>query len=354
MQNSINRDNVVRDPNNRYHRYEVIGSGTYKIVYRAFDQLEGFEVAWNEIRLDRFSEAETNQIYNEIKLLSTLNHDKILRLLDAWNDKKRNMLVFITEFFTSGTIRSYVNDVVRTPTRFVIAKWCKQILEGLNYMHTREPPVIHRDLKCDNLFIDASEGIVKIGDFGLSKAVPTGEAVSCLGTPAYTAPEVYSGKYTTKADIWSFGLCVLEMVTGETPYSECSNMGVIYIKVSNGGLPVALTKVDDSLIADFITLCLLPADIRPSAAQLLEHSLITEYDQLTESNAGNDDEHDLDSYVVDFNEPLDNPEYSALLARHASEVEELKKEQKAARARMRQKIRSRNKAAGLLLFDNQK
>ncbi|KAH0788575.1 putative serine/threonine-protein kinase WNK11 [Histomonas meleagridis] len=347
MHNNFNKEprDVIRDPNNRYRRCEVIGSGSYKIVYRAYDQEEGIEVAWNEIRLDRFSEVETNQIYNEIKLLADLSHPRILRLFDAWNDKKRNVLVFITEFFTNGTIRSYVNDVVRTPTRSVIAKWCKQILEGLNYMHTHKPPVIHRDLKCDNLFIDASEGIVKIGDFGLSKAIPTGEAVSCLGTPAYTAPEVYTGKYTTKADIWSFGLCVLEMVTGETPYSECSNMGAIYLKVSSGGLPVALSKVNDSLIADFITLCLLPAEVRPSAAQLLEHSLIIEFDQPAEESTIDDtyDQGKDEPLKVDFPEPLDNPEYMALLARHAAEIEEMKRQQKAARIRMRQKIRSRNR-----------
>lgn len=124
------------------------------------------------------------------------------------------------------------------------------------------------------LFIDASEGIVKIGDFGLSKILPDGQAGTCLGTPAYTAPDVYSGRYTTKADIWSFGMCVLEMVTGETPYSECQNIGTIYMKVSQNSLPLSLLKVTDPDVADLITNCLLTADLRPSAADLLEHPLI--------------------------------------------------------------------------------
>lgn len=329
----------VRSPNLRYRRCEVIGSGSFKIVYRAYDQEEGIEVAWNEIHLDKFSENETKQIFNEIKLLGQLDHPRILRLSHAWIDKKRNVLVFITEFFTNGTIRSYVSDVVRRPTRSVISKWCKQVLEGLNYMHTHDPPVIHRDLKCDNLFIDASEGIVKIGDFGLSKAIPTGQANTCLGTPAYTAPEVYTGQYTTKADIWSFGLCVLEMVTGETPYSECSTVGAIYIKVSNGGLPANLTKVEDPVIADMVTVCLLPESCRPSAANLLEHPLITEFDQPEIENV----EVDNTSFQLkpDFVEPLDNPQYQTLLTRQQLQVEELKRQQKAARALLRNKIRSR-------------
>ena len=329
----------VRSPNLRYRRCEVIGSGSFKIVYRAYDQDEGVEVAWNEIHLDKFSETETKQIFNEIKLLGDLEHPRILRLSHAWIDKKRNVLVFITEFFTNGTIRSYVSDIVRRPTRSVISKWCKQVLEGLNYMHTHVPPVVHRDLKCDNLFIDASEGIVKIGDFGLSKEIPNGQANTCLGTPAYTAPEVYTGKYTTKADIWSFGLCVLEMVTGETPYSECSTVGAIYIKVSSGGLPANLTKVKDPVIADIITICLLPEDLRPSAADLLEHPLITEFDQPEIENL--DVDSTLPSLKPDFTEPIDNPEYQTLLIRQQHQIEELKRQQKAARKLMRTKIRSR-------------
>ncbi|OHT08056.1 STE family protein kinase [Tritrichomonas foetus] len=334
------QNETIHAPDGRYRRCEVIGSGAFKIVYRAYDQEEGIEVAWNEIHLERFSENDTKQIFNEIKLLEQLEHPRILRLSHAWIDKKRKVLVFITEFFRNGTIRSYIGDVVRRPSRSVISKWCKQVLEGLDYMHTHDPPVIHRDLKCDNLFIDASEGIVKIGDFGLSKAIPTGEAVSCLGTPAYTAPEVYSGKYTTKADIWSFGLCVLEMVTAETPYAECGNVGVIYMKVSKGGLPASLTKVDDPVIADFITVCLLPQELRPSAADLLEHSLIIDFDQ-PEIEPG----FDLPNQNLspDFPEPLDNPQYQTLMARQAAEIEELKKQQKKARQRLRAKIRSMNK-----------
>ena len=334
-----------RDPDGRYRRLEVIGNGAFKIVYRAYDQAEGIEVAWNEIRTSRGNEAATGQIYKEIELLGSLDHPRILRLFHAWIDRPRGVLVFITEFFTNGTVRSYVDEVCRKPTRSVISKWCKQILEALNYMHTHDPPVIHRDLKCDNLFIDASEGIVKIGDFGLSREMPTGQAASKLGTPAYTAPEVYSGNYTTKADIWSFGMCVLEMVTAESPYSEYANLGAIYMAVTSAKLPASLMKVEDPVIADFITSCLVPQDVRPSAGQLLEHPLIVEYDQ------GEDEERqpelsqrygDLRTPQLpepDFVEPLDNLEYQTLITRQQVEVEQLMKRQKMERKAERMRLR---------------
>jgi WNK lysine deficient protein kinase len=326
---------VVRDPEGRYRRCEIIGNGAFKIVYRAYDQEEGIEVAWNEIRLGNCRDMDMKSIQKEIVLLGELKHDGILRLFNAWIDKTRNVLVFITEFFTNGTIRSYTNDVVRTPNRTVIRKWCRQILDALNYMHTHNPVVIHRDLKCDNLFIDAGEGIVKIGDFGLSREIASGEeAESKLGTPAYTAPEVYTGHYGTGVDIWSFGLCVLEMVTGETPYSECPNIGAIYLKVSAHGLPYGLTKVVDPVIADFITLCLLPAEVRPSAEMLLEHALIVDVEQM------NLESMDGEGSGEEQEEP-DSIELAALLERQRKQVEELKMQQRKDRIACRQRIRER-------------
>jgi WNK lysine deficient protein kinase len=327
---------VVRDPEGRYRRCEIIGNGAFKLVYRAYDQEEGIEVAWNEIRLGNCREADSTNIQKEIRLLGSLQHSRILRLFTAWIDRTRKVLVFITEFFTNGTIRSYINDVVRTPSRPVIAKWCRQILDALHYMHTHDPAVIHRDLKCDNLFIDAGEVVVKIGDFGLSREIANGEeAESKLGTPAYTAPEVYNGRYTTAVDIWSFGLCVLEMVTGETPYSECANIGAIYLKVSAHGLPAALSKVADPVIADFITLCLVPADVRPSAAVLLEHALIVDVDQ---PDMGADDD---GAGAPEIEDHINHPAFLELLEQQRKQVDELRLQQRKDRIAARQRIRER-------------
>lgn len=324
-----NETEPVLDPTGRYRRCDIVGNGSFKIVYRAYDQEEGIEVAWNEIIFDRFTEQESAQIRQEISILHNLDHPSVLRIFTAWLDKLRNVMIFITEFFTNGTIRAYVSDVVRSPTRSVISKWCRQILDGLNYLHTHDPPVIHRDLKCDNLFIDASEGIVKIGDFGLSKLCPNGLAESCLGTPAYTAPEVYTGRYTTKADIWSFGLCVLEMVTGETPFAECTHIGAIYMKVSAGTLPLSLSKVSDPVVADFITLCLLEADLRPSAEELLEHPLIKEFEQLN---------------ISPTDERMDDGEKSGLLAiklRQEQEIISMQQRHHAERKKLIEQLRAR-------------
>lgn len=116
----------------------------------------------------------------------------------------------------------------------VIKNWCVQILEGLKYIHTRDPPIIHRDIKCDNIFINGSSGQVKIGDLGLATNIvnyATATKLSIIGTPEFMAPEYYEENYNEKVDIWAFGMCVLEMATQEYPYVECSNPAQIFKKV---------------------------------------------------------------------------------------------------------------------------
>jgi WNK lysine deficient protein kinase len=79
-----------------------------------------------------------------------------------------------------------------------------------------------------------------------------------LGTPEYMAPEVFDERYGPRADVYSFGMCVLEMCTGTTPYSECNNPGTVYRKISEGVKPDSFFRLDNDEIRDFIALCLLP------------------------------------------------------------------------------------------------
>jgi serine/threonine protein kinase len=158
----------------------------------------------------------------------------------------------------------------------VIQGWCTQILAGLNYLHTRDPPIIHRDIKCDNILINGTSGIVKIGDLGLATNILnyTGTKLSVIGTPEFMAPEYYEEVYDEKVDIWAFGMCLLEMSTLEYPFSECTNPAQIFKKVSTGQKPRSLLKLKDADIVQFLDECLAPCNQRKSAAELLEHPFL--------------------------------------------------------------------------------
>ncbi|CAH2053365.1 unnamed protein product [Thlaspi arvense] len=280
------------DPTFRYIRYkEVIGKGAFKteneyvcvlqlflvcnfnseeISYKAFDEVDGIEVAWNQVRIDDVLQSPNSleRLYSEVRLLKSLKHSNIIRFYNSWIDDKNKTVNIITELFTSGSLRHY-RKKHRKVNMKAVKCWARQILMGLRYLHSQEPPIIHRDLKCDNIFINGNHGEVKIGDLGLATVMEQANAKSVIGTPEFMAPELYDENYNELADIYSFGMCMLEMVTFEYPYCECKNSAQIYKKVSAGIKPASLSRVQDPDVKQFIEKCLLPASERLPAKELL-------------------------------------------------------------------------------------
>ncbi|XVF31192.1 hypothetical protein REPUB_Repub16aG0124400 [Reevesia pubescens] len=262
---------VEVDPTGRYGRYnEILGKGASKTVYRAFDEYEGIEVAWNQVKLYDFlqSPEDLERLYCEIHLLKTLKHKNIMKFYSSWVDTANRNINFVTEMFTSGTLRQYRLKHKRVNIR-AVKNWCRQILRGLLYLHNHDPPVIHRDLKCDNIFVNGNQGEVKIGDLGLAAILRKSHAAHCVGTPEFMAPEVYEEAYNELVDIYSFGMCILEMFTFEYPYSECTHPAQIYKKVISGRKPDVLYKVKDPEVRQFVEKCLATVSLRLSARELL-------------------------------------------------------------------------------------
>ncbi|KAI3512877.1 hypothetical protein L1887_20199 [Cichorium endivia] len=265
---------------------DVLGKGACKKVYRAFDEFEGIEVAWNQIKISDFlrNPEELERLYSEVHLLKTLRHKNIIKFYNSWVDTKNDHVNFITEVFTSGTLRQYRKKHKHVDLR-ALKKWSKQILEGLVYLHSHDPPVIHRDLKCDNIFVNGNQGEVKIGDLGLAAILRQARSAhSVIGTPEFMAPELYEEDYNELVDIYAFGMCLLELVTFEYPYVECTNAAQIYKKVTSGVKPASLATVKDPDIKLFIEKCIVTVSYRLSAKELLMDSFLHAEDDCNNIN----------------------------------------------------------------------
>jgi WNK lysine deficient protein kinase len=162
---------VEKSPAERYIRFkEKLGSGAYKDVYRAYDTIEGIEVAWNVVKLSGVPKVERVRIVNEVRLLERLHHPNIISFHGSWVNRETERVIFVTEILSSGTLKSFVQKVQLIRWK-IFKRWAIQILKGLEYLHSQDPPIIHRDLKCDNIFINGTSGDLRIGDFGLSTAI---------------------------------------------------------------------------------------------------------------------------------------------------------------------------------------
>ncbi|KAL8150984.1 hypothetical protein V2J09_020792 [Rumex salicifolius] len=230
---------VEVDPTGRYGRYDdLLGTGAVKKVYRAFDQ-------------------EEERLLAEVQLLRKLKNPHILTLYHVWRDEERAHLNFITEVCTSGNLREYRKRHKHVSIK-AMKKWGRQ---------------------------------VKIGDFGLAAIVGKNHvAHSLLGTPEYMAPELYEEDYTEMVDIYSFGMCLLEMVTMEIPYSECNSIAKIYKKVTTGVKPRAFFKVVDPEVKAFIDRCIAQPRARPSASHLLKDSFFDGLEEDDDDDVHQDEE----------------------------------------------------------------
>jgi len=265
----------VEDPHGRYLRRELIGTGAFKSVFKAYDSEEGIEVAWNQVRLHKVQPQQKAKILGEITILEQVKHAHIMEIYDSWETVDGHYVVFITEIM-SMTLKDFVRKAKKVRLKNV-KKWALQILQGLDYLHSHDPPIIHRDLKCDNVFMNTNRGEVKIGDLGLSICMKDKKfAVSVIGTPEFMAPELYEELYDEKVDIYAFGMCFLEMVTGDYPYSECVTAAQVYRKVTQGTKPEGIKKIPNDTVKDFIYLCLSHKDVRPSAKELMSHQLMVD------------------------------------------------------------------------------
>ena len=242
------------------------------------DTESGVPIAWCELHDRKFNKAERLRFIEEAQMLKQLQHPNIVRFYEYWEDAKAKpkKIILVTELMTSGTLKAYVQRFSSTRLK-VIKNFAIQILKGLAYLHSRSPPVIHRDLKCDNIFVTGQSCQVKIGDLGLATLKKASFAKSVIGTPEFMAPEMYSEQYDERIDVYAFGMCLLEMATGEYPYQECSKPFEIYKRVTSGVKPDNYNKIDNEDLKELIDLCIrLKSSERPQVKELLNHSWFME------------------------------------------------------------------------------
>ncbi|GAY53618.1 hypothetical protein CUMW_150510 [Citrus unshiu] len=260
-------------PNGKFRRRimswqkgELLGSGSFGTVYEGYTD-DGFFFAVKEVSLqDQGTQGKQSilQLEQEILLLSRFEHENIVQYFGT--DKDENRLFIFLELVTKGSLANLYQKYHLMDSQ--VSAYTRQILNGLNYLH--EQNVVHRDIKCANILVDAS-GSVKLADFGLAKATTMNDVKSCKGTPFWMAPE--NRGYGLTADIWSLGCTVLEMLTRQPPYSHLEGMQALF-RIGKGEPPLVPNSLSGDA-RDFILKCLQvnPND-RPTAAQLMEHPFV--------------------------------------------------------------------------------
>lgn len=297
---------------NQYSVLEVIGKGAQGEVFRVVDTSNPFlqEFALKVMRAGRVKKIlrkplaapppgatpssavptpPAGDAMHELAVMKKLNHPNVVKLKEIIAEERKDRVYLVLEYMRYGSLldRLAADPAGRLPLADVYV-YARDIVLGLEYLHAQG--VIHRDLKPDNLLIDAL-GVVKIADFGVSQMFDGSDAslLGSMGTPAYFAPELCSQTGGSKArrsgkavDIWALGVCLFQFLFGRLPFEPIKNANPFYTQkvlfeaIASQELAFPAEPAVDTSLRDMLSALLTKeAGKRVSLAKLKQHAWLT-------------------------------------------------------------------------------
>ncbi|CAI8031879.1 Mitogen-activated protein kinase kinase kinase 3, partial [Geodia barretti] len=260
---------------------KLLGCGAFGQVFICHDSDTGMEMAVKVIDINhidhrphnmeaRRMQTEVRSFETELQLLKNLRHERIVTYYGT--DRVDGKLYIFMECMPGGSVYQHLRDI--GPLNEILArKYTRQILEGVAYLHDNR--IVHRDVKGANILRD-SFGNIKLADFGASKRLQTIRSgrsglKSVQGTPYWMAPEVIKGEaYTDRADIWSVGATVVEMLQSHPPWYDFEPTAAMFKIVMEDTVPNLPAHCSEHA-THFLTKCFIKdKSQRPSARELLE------------------------------------------------------------------------------------
>ncbi|KAI9175981.1 hypothetical protein H9P43_006345 [Blastocladiella emersonii ATCC 22665] len=233
-----------------YGFVKTLGEGNFAKVKLAKHKLTGQEVAIKIIDKTQLDDKKLQKLYREVRIMKLLHHPNIVRLYEVIETKSTVFLVM--EYSNGGELYDYLVVHGRMKEKEARAKF-RQILSAVSYCHKKK--VIHRDLKAENLLLDANLD-VKIADFGFSNQYdPDGKLDTFCGSPPYAAPELFQGRRYVgpEVDIWSLGVILYVLTTGCLPF-DGKNLQEMRESVCRGKyrIPFYLSDSCEKLLRKFL------------------------------------------------------------------------------------------------------
>jgi calcium-dependent protein kinase len=208
-----------------------LGKGAFGEVRKAKHNKSGLIRAVKIINKGDLNYHELSVIKDEVAILKSLDHPNILRVLEYFEDSER--IYIITELCTGGELFDKIIELEQFSEKQA-KEVMVQVLNAISYCHSKG--VVHRDLKPENILYETKKASssIKVVDFGLSTFYKRDqELTGATGTPYYMAPEVFTGTYTETCDVWSLGVILYILLTGEPPFNGATDYHIL-VEIKKG------------------------------------------------------------------------------------------------------------------------
>ncbi len=302
----------------RYEIHELIGVGGMAYVYKAYDRVEGRWVAIKILKEEFSNNSDfLRRFRNESKAIAVLNHPNIVKVYDvSFGDQ---IQYIVMEFIDGITLKEYIEQEGTIRWQEAV-HFTTQILMALECAH--EKGIIHRDIKPQNIML-LQDGSIKVADFGIARFLQSETQTmtdKAIGSVHYIAPEQASGDYITdKADIYSVGVMLYEMLTGKLPFVADNAVSVALMQLQ--AKPVMPRELNPSIPRGLeqITMRAMeknPVDRFQSAGEMLDDldefrrnpNIVFHYDLQT-ANARYDASRSMEAYDASRQAPAYNDDY---------------------------------------------
>jgi p21-activated kinase 1 len=258
------------DPVEQYYNYRKVAEGESGDLFCALHATSNEPVAIKVIPYSQ--EAKMEVIANELNMMKSSKHDNIVTYYKCLTSS--DSLYVVMEYMDAGSLADILQCESVSMDEFHMAYIIKELLEALVFLHVGKK--VHRDVKSDNVLFNM-QGQVKLADFvhcaQLTESKPMRNAV--VGTPYWMAPEVIRGDmYDMRADVWSLGIVVHEMITKDPPYIEHPPLKAVFLITTHGLPPIDKQFIVSTGLRDLYNQCteMIPSK-RPSASVLRDASI---------------------------------------------------------------------------------
>lgn len=255
-----------------YEKIKSIGRGAYGTVYLCRRKCDGRHVIIKDIPVEQMTGEERRAALNEVHVLQMLKHPNIIAYFDSFFGETSFMIAM--EYAQGGTLHNLIEEREgKLLDEEEIIRLFVQILVAIYHVHKQK--ILHRDLKTQNILLNKTRKVVKIGDFGISKVLSSkSKAHSVIGTPCYISPELCEGKpYNQKSDIWALGCVLYELATLKRAF-EASNLPALVLKIMKGNFNPISERYSEDMKNLVLSMLQVDPAKRPTLPQIMAQPLV--------------------------------------------------------------------------------